>query len=97
MRSTLAETLATWRYKSSNWLSWNSPYPNGICRNTLSDTCLQIRGRLSSLRRWLSYGAVCRMQAFTVFPCIRRISIPSLRRFLGDEYSNMLTRKNMLT
>ena len=37
------------------------------------------------------------VQGNTVFYCIRRISIPSLRRLLGDEYSSMLTRKNMLT
>ena len=43
-----------------------------LCRrNTFTDTCLQIRGRLSILRRSLSYGAWVWMQAFMVFPCIR--------------------------
>jgi len=40
------------------------------CKNT-TDRFLHNDGRLSNLRRRLSYGARVWMQAFAVFPCIR--------------------------
>ena len=52
-------------------------YSNGDICNALSDIFLQIKGRLSILRSWHSYGAESGIQAFAVFPCIKKSVICS--------------------